>query len=74
MVKEIERRLCRRTLLGLAALAAAGIAPARAESLAPPTGAVLLTVTGEIAHTTAPGRAEFDRAALDALGRHEIKT
>ncbi len=67
-------RLNRRVVLGGIAAAAARVAPARADTLPPPQGAVLLTVTGHISRTTSPGRAEFDRAALEALGLHEIST
>jgi hypothetical protein len=58
----------------LAVLVLLGAAPAHAEALAPPQGPVLLTVTGRIAHTNAPGRAEFDRAALEAVGLHRVRT
>jgi hypothetical protein len=58
----------------LAVLVLLGAAPAHAEALAPPQGPVLLTVTGRIAHTNAPGRAEFDRAALEAMRTHRIRT
>jgi hypothetical protein len=44
------------------------------EPLAPPTGAVLLTVTGRISNTSSVNRAEFDRAALEALGIHQTRT
>jgi len=74
MTKDMTRRLSRRAVLGGIALAAGGIAPAGADGLPPPTGAVMLTVTGRIAHTTAPGRAQFDRAGLEALGLHELRT
>ena len=60
--------------LALALLALLTPAAAHAEMLAPPQGAVLLTVTGRIANTTAPGRAEFDRVMLEALGLHRIRT
>jgi len=60
------------SLLLLAVLAAA---PARAaDALAKPTDRVILTVTGDIARTNAPGRAEFDRGMLEALGMHTIAT
>ena len=39
-----------------------------AEPLPRPTGPVILTVTGAIERTNADGRAEFDRAMLEALG------
>lgn len=45
-----------------------------AESLPKPTGAVILTVSGKIAETNAPGRADFDREMLESLGKATIKT
>jgi len=48
--------------------------PTFGESLPPPTGAVVLTVTGRISHTTSGNRAEFDRAALESLGLHQART
>lgn len=39
-----------------------------AQNLPRPTGAVILSVSGRIANTNAPGRADFDRAMLEALG------
>jgi len=47
---------------------------ADAEPLAQPTSPVVLTITGAIAETNAPGKAEFDQAMLDALGADEIAT
>ncbi|SEN53429.1 hypothetical protein SAMN04488003_12026 [Loktanella fryxellensis] len=41
--------------------------PATAADLPSPTGPVVLTVTGQIAHTNADGTAQFDQAMLDAL-------
>ncbi|MBV8537586.1 MAG: oxidoreductase [Alphaproteobacteria bacterium] len=50
-------------------------AAARADqTLARPTGPVILTVTGAIGVTNAPGRAEFDRAMLEGLGMKTIDT
>lgn len=45
-----------------------------AETLPRPQGEVILTVVGRISNTTAPGRAEFDRSALEALKQHQIRT
>ena len=57
----------------LAGVVVAG--PARADqALAKPTGPVILTVMGKISATNAPGRAEFDRAMLEALGMKTIVT
>lgn len=43
-------------------------------SLPPASGPVILTVTGSIARTNAPGRADFDRAMLEALGVETLAT
>jgi hypothetical protein len=63
-----------RGVVAAALLILLGATAAWCDPLEPPHGEVLLTVTGRIAHTTAPGRAEFDRAALEALGLHRIRT
>ncbi|WP_114946816.1 oxidoreductase [Microvirga calopogonii] len=42
------------------------------EPLPSAKGEILLTVVGEIDVTNAPGRAEFDRAMLEALGRKSL--
>ena len=55
-------------------LAGLPAAVAVAGPLARPTGPVVLTVTGAIAETNAPGKAEFDMAMLDALGTDEVTT
>jgi hypothetical protein len=70
------RRSTRRAIIAtaLALLVLVGAVAARAGALPPPRGEVLLTVTGRIEHTTAPGRAEFDRAMLEALGLHTVRT
>ncbi|MCB2055329.1 MAG: molybdopterin-dependent oxidoreductase [Geminicoccaceae bacterium] len=47
-------------------------APSRADMLPSPTGPVLLTVSGAVQNTNAPGEARFDRAMLDALGLREL--
>lgn len=54
-------------VLGLAA-------PSSGAELAPPTGEVLLTVQGDIRHTNAQGRAQFDLAMLKALGVERFAT
>lgn len=67
------------SVLGLRAILAATLLatlasfgrPAVAGEQAPlpkPSGAVVLTVTGAIANTNGPGRAEFDLPMLEALG------
>ncbi len=45
-----------------------------AEPLAAPSGPVILTITGNIEQTNAPGEARFDKAMLEALGGASIKT
>lgn len=59
------------------AITLAGLAgdPALAkEPLAPPSGRVLLTVTGAIEFTNAPGKAEFDRDMLRRLKTSTLRT
>ncbi|MCB1834890.1 MAG: molybdopterin-dependent oxidoreductase [Geminicoccaceae bacterium] len=46
----------------------------QAGSLPAPTGRVLLTIDGNIAHTNADGKAELDRAMLENIGMVEIET
>lgn len=50
------------------------VAAFAAETLSPPAGPAVLTVTGNITATTAPGKAEFDIAGLDAIGTTTIET
>jgi hypothetical protein len=45
-----------------------------AEPLAKPSGPVILTVTGAITATNAPGRAEFDQKMLEGLGIASLAT
>jgi hypothetical protein len=45
-----------------------------AERLPAPTGPVILTITGAITRTNAPGAARFDRSMLQALGLVSVKT
>ena len=45
-----------------------------ADDLPLPTGQVVLTITGEIAHTSAPGEAAFDLEMLRALDDSTITT
>jgi len=49
-------------------------APAYADQLPQPTEAVILSLTGKIKHTNAPGRADFDRPMLAALGLVDVET
>ena len=60
----------------LVLVAAVAFAPGRsvAGTLPPPTGPVLLKVFGAIDNTTDGTSAQFDRAALEALGMHKITT
>ena len=60
-------------LCGAICLASVILAAAEPELL-PPTGKVLLTVTGKITRTNAPGKAEFDWDLLTSLGMHQLKT
>lgn len=52
----------------------AGWPAAAGEPLAKPTGPTILTVSGEIGRTNAPGKAEFDRQMLEALGVSTVTT
>ncbi|MFD2264483.1 molybdopterin-dependent oxidoreductase [Lacibacterium aquatile] len=54
--------------------AALSCMPARANELPQPTEAVILSVTGKIKNTNAPGRADFDRPMLAALGLTDVET
>lgn len=60
----------RAVLLALSALLTAPLAWA----LDPPKGKVLLSITGQVAQANAAGRADFDRAMLDALPQHSFTT
>jgi hypothetical protein len=64
--------LQRRAILAAFVIAIGG-SPAVAD-LGKPTGEVILTITGNIKKTNAPGKAEFDRAMLNALGVSTIET
>lgn len=56
-------------LLGLlTALFAGAHTASAAEPLPRPQGPVLLTISGNVSQTNAPGQAQFDRAMLEALG------
>lgn len=62
-------------LLGiLAVLVGGGGFASAAEPLPRPQGPVLLTISGNIAQTNAPGQAQFDRAMLEALGNASYTT
>jgi len=62
-------------LLGMLAIFLAGSGPtSAAEPLPRPQGTVLLTVSGNIAQTNAPGQAQFDKAMLEALGSASFTT
>ena len=63
-------------LSGAAALRALGapLAAVAANGLAPPRDRVVLTVTGAIGLTNAPGRADFDLNMLELLGLGRLTT
>ncbi len=61
-------------LLAVVSILAAFARPASAETLPPPTGDVVLTVSGKIAVTNSPGAAAFDIAMLRRLPRAEFAT
>ncbi|KXS38567.1 MAG: hypothetical protein AWU55_1354 [Halomonadaceae bacterium T82-2] len=60
--------------LALAGIALCVLFGGQALALETPGGPVILTVTGDIANTNAPGEARFDRAMLLALPQHETAT
>lgn len=62
----------RQALQALAGLI--GALPLLAQALESPRGKVLLSISGAISITNAPGRADFDLAMLDALPQHGFTT
>ncbi|KUF12602.1 molybdopterin-dependent oxidoreductase [Pseudoponticoccus marisrubri] len=58
----------------LLASAASLTAPAAADTLPEPQGRVVLTITGDIAHTNAEGAARFDVEMLRAIDETDIAT
>lgn len=61
-------------LISVFVLLLTSIMPANADILKAPKGKVLLTITGNIKHTNAPGAAHFDREMLEALGMISMET
>jgi hypothetical protein len=62
-------------LLGvLAGFWASMTAVSAAEPLPRPQGPVVLTITGNITETNSPGKAQFDKPMLDALGHASFAT
>ncbi len=59
---------------GLVSVALFMTGAAQAQILPPPTGNVVLTVSGHISNTNVDGTAQFDQAMLDDLGRVDIET
>ncbi|MFC3230194.1 hypothetical protein ACFOGJ_23290 [Marinibaculum pumilum] len=75
-VRLSHKVLCRLPVVAGVLLLCAG-QPLRAESacnLSKPAGPVILTLTGDIACTNAPGRADFDRSMLESLGMRKLTT
>ena len=70
----MRTRLVRQALTGVLLLAALAAAPAVKAALPMPQGPVILSVTGNITATNAEGRADFDRAMLQALGVTTLTT
>lgn len=64
----------RSVLLALMLTALPAAAQPRPEPLPPPRGPVILTVSGAIAVTNAPGEARFDMAMIEALPQSELTT
>jgi len=67
-------RLILTLLFGLVFTMAASVSADALTALKKPSGRVILSVTGEIDRTNAEGRADFDRAMLEAIGMVELKT
>jgi hypothetical protein len=63
-----------RLALALAAMLAWTAASRAADPLPQPSGPVLLTLSGNIGQTNAPGEARFDRPMLEALGLVSLTT
>jgi hypothetical protein len=62
-------------LLGILAMTLGFVSRSHAaEPLPVPKGPVLLTVSGKIEQTNAPGQAQFDREMLEGLGQKVIET
>jgi hypothetical protein len=61
-------------ILIIAALLGWGATSQASEPLPDPTGSVLLTVSGNVEQTNAPGQARFDKAMLEALGSASFTT
>ena len=60
--------------IALTALALAVAGPAQASDLAPPTGPVILSLSGQIGVTNADGVAQFDLQMMDALEQRVTRT
>lgn len=71
---EMFRRYCAQILAIVAMMTVPTIAIARCQALPAPTGEVILTITGKIACTNAPGRADFDLKMLDNLPQTTLRT
>jgi hypothetical protein len=73
-----RKTLIRREFLLLGALApgafVASVAALGGDKLAAPQGPAILSVTGAIANTNAPGRADFDIVNLEHLGLSRLTT
>lgn len=61
------------TVCGLFVAQASGL-QAQTKTFAPPTGDVILTISGKITATNVGDTAQFDREMLDAMERVSIKT
>jgi hypothetical protein len=71
MARSNVRRAVALLFAGLGLLSAF---PVQGESLPPPTGKAILTVTGKIAVTNDSGKAVFDRQMIEALGETSFST
>ena len=64
----------RRFVAGLAAAALGGLGAVPARALDAPRGKVILTITGQLAHTNDGASAAFDLALLQQLPQHSFST
>ncbi len=60
--------------IGLYVLCYLLVSPLKAEGLAPPKGEIVLLVSGNIGRTTNGQSALFDRAQLENIGMHDLRT
>lgn len=70
----LSRRRCLVGLLTAGLTRTVGAGSGESTALAAPGGKVVLSITGRINRTNAPGRADFDLDMLGALPQHKLST